>query len=160
MNKKNEILKKLQHLNNDSKYVIEYETEQSGIRVSGKGLFKSKKKYLIETKDYDEYDSVHKAKQEGTLKNGNAGINEVRIAETYLYVNQNTETVKLRVPVLDVLKETYYLKKDSSDKFKKVDKNVYYEEISKHGWKKREYVAQRFQSFNVLKIKSIKEYRK
>lgn len=156
-NKTKEIFNKLQHLDEDKKYLIEYETEQSGLRVSGKGLFKSKKTYLIETREYDSYDSVYNAKKDGTLKSGNAGINEIRIAETFLYVNENTQTVKLRVPVLGVEKEIYYMRKDCDSKYKKVSKEEYYEEASKHGWKKREYVAQRFQSFNILKIKSVRK---
>lgn len=155
-----DIFNKLQSLKRGKLYILEYESSQSGLRVSGKELFKTNKNYIIETKDYETYESVVLAKEKGLLKDGSSGKNELRIKNTFLYLNENTKIVKLRVPVISTINDKYFIRENLECEYNQVSKEKYYEEISKHGWKKRECVAQRFQSFNISKIKSIKEYKK
>lgn len=137
----------------DKKYIIVYESEQSGLKKDFKGKFKKKSEYIIQTSDYFESEYVKKAKEDGVLGDGKSGINEIQIAP-FIYLNVNTKKIKLRVPVLSSkVIEYFYDDKNISEK-------DYFKKLEEIGWKPKSvvYSWNRFQSFEIDKIKKISNH--
>ena len=131
-----------------------YESEPSGLRVAYKGRFVKSAKYTVQAANYGNYKSVIAAKASGELGDGFAGKNEVPVEDyPFLFWNSKTGKLKIRVPVN---------RDNGGDEFF-VDgipcsKEEFYEALSSAGWKPRPApVAQRFQAFEVSKIRLIEK---
>jgi len=137
------------NLKEGCKYKIIYLSNQSGLKKEFDGIFKKQTEYVIETRDYFS-GFVLDAKKNELLKDGRSGIYE-KLIFPFIYLNINTNKQKLRVPVVghNVLK--YYIKN------KVVSEHKYLEELQKVGWRPKSvtYSWNRFQSFDIEKIKSI-----
>lgn len=148
MNKKKDLF----NLKPNKRYVLVYKSEQSRLKKQYVGQFVKESEYIIETSDYFKNEMVIKAKQDGVLGDGKSGENE-RMVFPFIYYNIKTGINKLRVPVIDSKVLKYYFKN------KKCSKEKYFSELEKAGFKPQSvtYLWNRFQSFNIDKIKSIKE---
>lgn len=137
----------------NKKYIITYKSKQSKVRKQFDGVFEKETEYVIETSDYFKNEMVQKAKEEGILGDGKSGENE-RMVFPFIYYNIKTGTNKLRVPVLDSKVLKYFFK------HRKCTKEKYFKELEKTGFKPQSvtYLWNRFQSFNIDKIKTIKEF--
>lgn len=141
------------NLKKDKKYILDYESEQSGLKKDFKGKFKKVSQYIIETSDYFESEYVKKAKEDGILTNGKSGVNEVSIVP-FIYLNVNTKKIKLRVPVLSSKVIEYFYEGNACSE------KTYFEKLTECGWKPKSvvYLWNRFQSFEIDKIKKISPY--
>lgn len=131
-----------------------YESEPSGLRAAHKGRFLKSARYTVQAACYANYKSVQAAKASGELGDGLAGKNEIPVEGfPFLYWNEKTEKLKIRVPV----------NRDNGGDFFSVDgipctKEQFYAALKEAGWKPRPpSVAQRFQAFEVSKIRLIEK---
>ena len=131
-----------------------YESEPSGLRVAHKGRFLKSAKYIVQAANYANFKSVVDAKASGELGDGFAGKNEIPVeGYPFLYWNEKTGKLKIRIPV----------NRDNGGDSFSVDgipcsKEEFYEALAEAGWKPRPApVAQRFQSFELSKIRLIEK---
>lgn len=126
-----------------------YESEPR-VRAAHRGRFIKIARYTVQAADYGNYKSVIAAKESGELGDGFAGKNEIPVeGYHFLYWNEKTGKLKIRIPVQ---------KDNGGDSFfadgLPVGKEAFYEAIKEAGWKPAPpSVAQRFQSFEVAKIR-------
>lgn len=126
-----------------------YESEPR-VRAAHRGRFIKIARYVVQAADYGNFKSVIAAKESGELSDGFAGKNEVPVeGYHFLYWNEKTGKLKIRIPVQkDNGGDTFFA--DGSP----VCKEAFYEAIRAAGWKPAPpSVAQRFQSFEVAKIR-------
>lgn len=126
-----------------------YESEPR-VRAAHRGRFLKVARYVVQAADYGNFKSVIAAKASGELGDGFAGKNEIPVeGYSFLYWNTKTGKLKIRIPVC---------KDDGGDSFfadgSPVGKEEFYAAIREAGWKPAPpSVAQRFQSFEVSKIR-------
>lgn len=126
-----------------------YESEPR-VRAAHRGRFLKVARYVVQAANYANYKSVIAAKKSGELGDGLAGKNEIPVeGYPFLYWNSKTGKLKIRIPVC---------KDDGGDSFfadgSPVGKEAFYAAIREAGWKPAPpAVAQRFQSFEVSKIR-------